>query len=145
MLADLLLVKLKKILIYNKVKIVLYFLKIQNLKIKDGTKMENKLGISSLICGILGIIVVGVLLLLIKSFSETYSSVILINIANFFLIISIMNIGFPMFSVFLGGISIFKEESLVVGILGVIVGAASTIIEILGINIFLILRDSIII
>ncbi|MFX1309653.1 MAG: hypothetical protein ACFE8C_08145 [Promethearchaeota archaeon] len=107
--------------------------------------MKNKLGISSSICGIVGIIVVGVLFILINYFSETYPSVILINIANLFLIFSIMNIVFPMFSVILGGISIIKDESLVVGIIGVIIGATSTIIDILGINIFLVLIGSIII
>lgn len=117
----------------------------QNLKYKKTTKMKNKLGISSLICGILGVLVVSVLLILTKYFSETYSSVILINIANTFLIISIINLVFPMFSVVFSGISIFKEESLAVGIIGIIVGATSTIIDILGINIFLVLRESIII
>jgi hypothetical protein len=117
----------------------------QNLKNKKSTKMKNKLGISSLICGILGIIVVSILLILTKYFSETYSSVLLINIANNFLIFSIMNLVFPIFSVVFSGISIFKEESLAVGIIGIIVGATSTIIDILGINIFLVLRESIII
>ena len=110
--------------------------------------MKNKRSIISLICGILGMIIVGALLILMDNFAANYPisegfDVENYNFATTLMIISFINICFPLISIVFGVLSIFKDGSRILGIIGLIVGIISLIIVIFGVVLFVELRESI--